>query len=340
MNPPKPSRSRSRGFTLIELLVVIAIIAVLIALLLPAVQAAREAARRSQCINNLKQLGLAMQNFHDSNGAFPFGRKYDRWNAYPWYCYILPYIEGQNVYNGFVAGGLLDAKNYDVHTNWQANRTVRTAIISTFFCPSDTGPILDEQPSTDWARSRGNYRGCVGPGDMYGNNPNPPTGVPPSVPVGLFNVVKGQDFDKGPKPAASKIADILDGTSNTVMFSEGLNPHPTGPWCGPLGDVFLGNMGGALFSNYTTPNTTSPDNVYGPCPQPTDPAYRSPCVSIGGNNDYGVNGYAAARSNHPGGVNVGMCDGSVRFIKSAINARTWQALGSMNGGEVISADSY
>ena len=352
MNPTKSGRAASRGFTLIELLVVIAIIAVLIALLLPAVQAAREAARRSQCTNNLKQLGLAMQNFHDSNSAYPYGKKYDRWNAYPYYCYILPYLEGGNIYNGFVAGGLLDPNNSDVHANWQANRTVRTAMIDVFFCPSDTGPVLDESNSPDWQRSRGNYRGCVGPGDMYGNYPAPVPAGQGSMPFGLFYVKPEQSFDfptipKNPngntatKLVAAKIADMADGTSNTVIISEGLNPRPAQGWYGAMGDVFLGNMGGGLYSNFTTPNTTAPDQVWGPCPFPQgDKLYKAPCVSIGGNVDTVPNGYAAARSNHPGGVNAAIGDGSVRFIKNTVNQKVWWALGSMNGGEVISADQY
>jgi prepilin-type N-terminal cleavage/methylation domain-containing protein/prepilin-type processing-associated H-X9-DG protein len=335
-------RAVRRGFTLIELLVVIAIIAVLIALLLPAVQAAREAARRSQCVNNLKQITLAMHNLHDTNGAFPYGRKYDAWNSYPWYCHVLPFMEGGNIYNGFVAGGLLASNNPDIHANWQANATVRVAMINTFFCPSDTGLVLDEQPSADWSRTRGNYKGCVGGGDQYGNYPN---AQPKTLPGGIFLIAVGQNFDAPPggvKPLQARIADVTDGTSNSVFLSEGLNPRPPGPWCGPMGDITLGNMGGALFSNFTTPNSTSPDNIFGPCPQDggLDPTYTAPCLSIGGNFDNNPNSYAAARSKHPGGVNVSMVDGSVRFVKNTVSARVWWAVGSIAGSEVVSSDAY
>ena len=352
MRQSKPRRPFPRGFTLIELLVVIAIIAVLIALLLPAVQAAREAARRSQCTNNMKQLGIAMHNFHDTYGAFPYARKVDQWNAYTIYENILPFVEQGNIYNGYVSSGLNSTACPDISTNYQINSSVRTAIVSTFFCPSDTGPVLDEAPSLQWMRTRGNYRGCVGPGDMYNNYPNPPATAPKTLPPGFFQVIPAQSYDTNttnptPKPFQAKFSDITDGTSNTVMLAEGLNATVTGPWPGPMGDLQLGNMGAAMFSNYTTPNSSSADQIWGPCPRDNgvDLQYpaSAPCISLGGqrsNSSDSVNAFAASRSKHPGGVNAGMADGSVRFIKNTINTSVWWALGTRGGGEVLSSDSY
>ncbi len=332
---------RFRGFTLIELLVVIAIIAVLIALLLPAVQAAREAARRSQCVNNLKQIGLAMHNYHASVGSFPVGFLYPtgsvpsytsvlqyRWSAL---AQMAPYLEQSVISNAFnfnfplataPAGGGSAFWPFTVQ-----NTTTMATSVSTFLCPSDGAP----PPATNSGPS--NYVFSTGDGGNGGDATNA-NGV----------------FILGP---AITMASLVDGSSQTAAASEqwlGIagpynlaagSPTPT-PMprvfnrmaAGPLTDAgcaasssgwllnkgagwWDGNYLNTLYNHYLTPNSQISDCI----------TYHNP-------------GWKAARSLHAGGVNVLYADGHVQFAKNTINLVVWRALSTRAGGEVVSQGDY
>jgi prepilin-type N-terminal cleavage/methylation domain-containing protein/prepilin-type processing-associated H-X9-DG protein len=335
-----------RAFTLIELLVVIAIIAILIGLLLPAVQKVREAAARTKCANNIKQLALACHSYQDAKGQLPYGRKYDIWDTYTWTINVLPFVEQTAVFGGYWT---LPQTGYQ--TNYPGPngpigddpqlRASRTANIPVFYCPSDNGPLGNEMNTAPYDFLRGNYRGCVGSGDMYGAATDSTTG--PWGP-GIFGVVSGQSVDSGAKvkTAPPRLEAIPDGSSNTLLLSEGLisNVGPSNGWGGVMGEIIYGNMGGALFSASLTPNTSSPDRPIGPCPQDQgDTTYLAPCLSLGGNawwTPSAQGAYAGARSRHTLGVNVALGDGSVRFVADSIDQRIWRGLATKAGGEAVS----
>lgn len=338
---------RRRGFTLVELLVVIAIIGVLVALLLPAVQAAREAARRTQCTNNLKQLSLACHNFHDTYSMLPRGRKYDRWDTYTWTQYVLPYIEQQSIQENYFtlnSFGFVTAypgPNGPIGDDPRL-RTARHAEIKAFLCPSGGSAATNEIGTTAFGMVKGNYRGCVGTGDMYGSQPSGLSGG--LFGLGIFGVVPDQSSD--PTPTAgfvgappTSLAAVTDGTSNTAMLSEALTGRTSAGWGGPIGAIIYGNMGGGLYSHATTPNSSAPDRPIGPCPQDVgDTTYRAPCVSLGGNAWWtrsAVGAYTTARSFHPGGCSVAMGDASVKFISNTVDLLVWRALGTRNQGESV-----
>jgi prepilin-type N-terminal cleavage/methylation domain-containing protein/prepilin-type processing-associated H-X9-DG protein len=359
-------RSSRRGFTLIELLVVIAIIAVLIALLLPAVQAAREAARRAQCVNNLKQMGLAALNFESSYSTLPptftlnpVATGGSRANVL---AYMLPFIEQGSLYNAW---------NFQVDSNSNlVNLTARVQQVSAYICPSDgsTGNCLDPGGSgincakTNYLASLGNTAG-----QYYNCTASPPCPAlyeTNSSMVGIFNVSYDMSQSQMINGVANplylqvlgcKLASIIDGTSNTAMFAETLRSR-------------LANAGGSIsiqandiIDYVQLTSMTAPLQI-----PPTGCATVSVPIGYRGleyyrfivettnyshtvppnwqNTDCGdltiSAGFIAARSQHSGGVNAGFADGSVRFIKNTINPFTWRALGSRAGNEVLSADSY
>lgn len=332
---------RLSGFTLVELLVVIAIIALLVALLLPAVNAARESARRTQCTNSTKQLTLACLSFESTNRAFPYGRKYDIWDTYTWTQLVLGFQEEEAVFQDYwtlrQVGYTQTAPGPNGPIGDDARlRRARHAHIPSFYCPSDGTPYGNEMDTNSYGFLRGNYRGCTGTGDMYGaqlNNLGGPWGL------GIFGVLNRQSVDPTAqvKTKGCPIRRIKDGLSKTLLISEGVVPRTPG-WGGPMGETIYGNMGGALYSAYLTPNSSSPDRPIGPCPQNNlDPLYGAPCLSLGGNawwTPSGRNAHAAARSRHPGGVVASFADGSVQFATDAIDAFLWREMGTRAGGEI------
>ncbi len=340
---------RRHAFTLIELLVVIAIIGILIALLLPAVQKVREAASRIRCSNNLKQIGIASHAYYSAHDKFPYATKADVLDAYTWTQLLLPYIEQDPVYKMYTTLTEPIDKNFSgpYGKDWKGAhgfgntplKEARTALIKVYFCPSDRPPIVNEPWLWYYTRQRASYRGCVGPGDLYGNPVGGPSGR------GIYTVMSGQFFQGSIAPAQTRMAEITDGSANTVMYSEALMPF-TENWT-TIADATLGNMGAAFFSTFLTPNSTSYDFIYGPCPPnavgsaPADPGYPAPCVmkswplrpQNGHSTNNQIGAHAAARSRHINGVNVTLGDGGVRFVNNGVTAGVWWALGSRSGNE-------
>lgn len=337
--------TRRSAFTLVELLVVIAIIGVLVALLLPAVQSARESSRRTKCQNTIKQWALATLNHESAFGKFPYGNKADVLDSYTWMHLTLPYMEQQSLFESFQnlgspvqqSGDWPGAHGFGGTTPYPQ---ARTTVLQAQQCPSDRKHVMNESANTYYSRARGNYRACAGSGDQYGNAP---TGAPAGYAAGLgvFGVRQGQVFGgTGPAVLYCRMAEISDGSSNTIALSEGLKDC-IDVWS-TINDVSLGNMGGTFYSHFNTPNSTVADRPWGPCPVPQgDRGYKAPCTSLGGPNRPPGNhsnnqrqAHAAARSFHPGGVNVALADGSARFVSNSINAATWRALATKDLGDL------
>jgi prepilin-type N-terminal cleavage/methylation domain-containing protein len=362
---------RRSGFTLIELLVVIAIIAVLIGLLLPAVQAAREAARRAQCVNNLKQIGIALHNYHDSALSFPPGRMQPYvlvdaagrggpcWRGgLAVHMFILPFLEQGNFSNAF---------NYSTSRvrpgTCDQNNTVAVTQLAAFLCPSDANPQVAGAPVN-------NYRYNIGATICMSS-----AWTDQGADLAPWSTTCSAEIN-GPRGGVftdrvTSIATVTDGTSNTAAFSErNLGDLGANSVIGPIapadvkdGPVLRG--GGAPPANYNTDgmvagciadgNTTlNADGQYGiggasiinGDMQQTMYNHLLPPNSqirdcdgggyIDGNNEAAI---VSARSRHPGIVNVVAADGSVRAVKNTVNPALWQAYGTAKGGEIISADA-
>jgi len=312
----------SRGFTLIELLVVIAIIAVLIALLLPAVQAAREAARRSQCVNNMKQIGLAVMNYESTHQSLPPGKKACCYGT--WTVFIMPFLESNALYNSWNFVGDPNNSATGIFTySGVGNTTVTRTLMSAFTCPSDTPqtPLSSGIRSYNYAFNFGNLGNTQQTTALNGFTF---TGAP-------FSDVMAADKGATTYSATGtrSLAEITDGTSNTMLASEVVQ----GGTSDLRGFVQWGDA--AAYVTYLAPNSTLPDCIYRIEYCKDRVGLNPPCIV----STTTCPSMFASRSRHSGGVNTLMGDGTVKFIKNSISLQTWRALGSTRGGEIISADS-
>lgn len=327
-------RTRKQGFTLVELLVVIAIIGVLVALLLPAVQSAREAARRMSCSNNLKQIGLAVHNYHDTFLAMPAGSYHGTMGT--WQVVILPYIEQKNLHDIYVDCGAVEkfrtgGKRYgDI-----VNRQVVNKTIPNYSCPSDvktnTTSLFSGITSHNYVANYGNTtRGRVSPHGKTSTNQDNVFGGGPFIEVigenkgGWANYYSWVAHDNTYK-ASVRMAEITDGTSNTLAMSETIKGHD--------GDLrgFGWWGGGAHFETFRTPNSSQADSLEAASYCKAATKLNPPCVGRSSGNEESI----AARSRHPNGVQAVMCDGSVRFFTNNIALDTWRWLGTAGGGDVV-----
>ncbi len=299
------------AFTLVELLVVIAIIAMLVSILLPAVQSARAAARRTQCINNLKQLGLAMHNYESAHAKLPVGAYSCCWGT--WQIQVLPFIEDRAAHDAYDHTLKIDWSDLSTTYGSSRNRPVTTRRFPMFTCPEDSVTThFNGITSHNYVANFGNTTHYHHEGFnrlQFGGAPFYGTEDPEVIRVGEFRK-------------------ITDGLSKTLMLSETVQG---------FGDDLRGFTWwgwGAAFETSITPNSSQPDVMQqsGYC----DPgvATNPPCTG----QSSALPMHAAARSRHPGGVHAVRCDGSVSFYSNDVFADIWQALGTTRGEEVTAGE--
>jgi prepilin-type N-terminal cleavage/methylation domain-containing protein/prepilin-type processing-associated H-X9-DG protein len=313
-----------QAFTLVELLVVIAIIGVLVALLLPAIQSAREAARRSQCTNNLKQIALAMHNYMDTyRGAFPVGEYQCCWGT--WLVGLLPYIEQRTLFEQYkffgsvqnAAGDNFAQLDGTTRYGGSMNLPVTRTQIKAYTCPADTksanAGIISGVTFHNYTANHGNT--SLGRMATFGTTS---TGAPNRFGGAPFIFVSGASL-----PQVVRAQEVVDGLSNTLAFSETVQ--------GKRGDLrgFAWWNGGAHFSTYLVPNSPLPDVLENQIYCFPDIKPNPPCIGPSTGNPSTI----AARSRHPGGVHVAMCDGSAKFVSNNIFLDIWRAVSTNNGNE-------
>ncbi len=335
------------AFTLIELLVVIAIIAILISLLLPAVQSAREAARRIQCVNNMKQFGLGIFNYESSKGCFPAGFvAQSRFTAVPctsswghtWSNYIMPYLDQGNKYA---------ALNFSHPAGFPQNTSIWEFSVAVFLCPSDTKA---DQSRTTFKITQISYASVFGLTESIANNYGT---LPTSQNAELCGAIRSEGIFG--RNVFYPISAVTDGLSNTLMAGETsrFREEP------PMSRFNIGNVGGSWSGEdlgtpprytgwgdirisggaYVVPRLNSRPYIGSPTwvTSPSNGTHSKTWIDDPRSLSLGQFGF---RSLHPGGANFLMGDGSVRFIKESIDILTYRALGTRSGGEVISADAY
>ena len=299
-----------RAFTLVELLVVIAIIGVLVALLLPAVQSAREAARRSQCVSQLKQVGLAMHNYENTFGRLPVGAYGCCWGT--WQVSILPYVEQKVLFDLYVMDRKFGIPVDDARYSHAANFPVTTKTIKALICPSDMKTLRAANNGVTYHNYVVNFGNTIyDQVDFAG--------------VTFLGAPFSEVTPQQPNEPGVRFAEVSDGLSNTLMTAETIQGQP--------GDLrgFSWWRGGAVFQAYQGPNSPIGDCLYtgGQC-NPNHPL-NPPCVVATASTPTMM----ASRSRHPGGVQASTCDGATRFVSNNIAIGLWRALASSAGGDAV-----
>jgi len=302
----------NRGFTLVELLVVIAIIGILVALLLPAVQSARESSRRTQCVNNLKQWGLGMHNHHDTRGELPVAAQNNPRRV--WVVLVWPFVEQGNFSVQF---------NESTHFYLPPNTVTSTTTgiyakpMPLYYCPSDRVNAI-WKGDVYW-RARGSY--VINWGHMAVPYLSTDPAQSPNLGIAPFGY---KDYVSASNPLKTRLADMTDGTSNTMLMSEIIMARGDADF-DIRGDFLNDDRPCTQYMTINTPNSGTDVSPY--CNSTTYP--RNPrCTTTGSGN-----AHKTARSRHMNGVNVMLGDASVRFIPNNISLTTWRQLGTMNGGE-------